>query len=510
MKSRCLFNIENYRKNGFSMAEALVLFLIVGVISAAAVPMMTQMAQIKTGTDKNTLQCITENSSDAWFDETTGDTSALAQGTECYAAVQDAIYNRDNSLNTAIWYADRGTAAQKIMAKKILRASCDNGGAKACDYFINTCWKTGSSSAPYCDDISSFLDITYYLHKDPVATTNSGVNIINGKLENQLEKRVPGLVNEVAYACNYNQAPTVDNQNLDTNIACGLVTPEYLIDACNDGLTGACEAAYDNGYNTSCTAVKTNWPEATTGTYKLSADGSATTRDATCNMTSVATAAVSGCSASPYVSGDCTAGYDGNYNRTCANIFANYSVSAGTYNLTSSGPPPTAPVSTSCDPVAACIAGGVGTVCDDGTVYAGLYRTYRYFATTSDQTGTYTWNNGSATTTTTSVANGFEGPTNTDTLVITKAGNSDAPFLAAKTCYDLVSNNRTDWFLPASGELYNVLYVNRVAIGNFTTSIYLSSTEWDPSSIINTNFSSGTTVFTAKNTAGYVRCMRRQ
>ena len=52
------------------------------------------------------------------------------------------------------------------------------------------------------------------------------------------------------------------------------------------------------------------------------------------------------------------------------------------------------------------------------------------------------------------------------------------PSFAAKLCSDLVEGGYSDWYLPSKDELYQ-LYVNRVAIGNFSIANYWSSSQFD-------------------------------
>ena len=49
--------------------------------------------------------------------------------------------------------------------------------------------------------------------------------------------------------------------------------------------------------------------------------------------------------------------------------------------------------------------------------------------------------------------------------------------IAARLCGDLVLNGYSDWYLPSKNELYK-LYLNRVAIGGFSTFTYWSSSEY--------------------------------
>ncbi len=62
------------------------------------------------------------------------------------------------------------------------------------------------------------------------------------------------------------------------------------------------------------------------------------------------------------------------------------------------------------------------------------------------------------------------GNTNTNIIV----ANQGAGSYAAKDCADLVLNGYSDWFLPSKDELKK-LYINRIAIGGFTSRYYSSS-----------------------------------
>ena len=516
------FKHKRMRK-GFTLMEMMISMVVISILMAASMPMITQFSVFKTGVDKNVMKCIIESSSTGWYDtDGAGATALPTSGTVCNSAVVDTEYNRGRALNTATWYAKNGTSSQSEMAKKILRTACDQGGEKACDYFINNCRTDGSASVPYCDDTAGFLDITFYLHQNKNTNTNNGATYIYNQLETLLPKMIPNFVNEVFYACSNNQTPD-NNQNLGINLACELAQPEVYIKACNNGDTAACIIAYNNNYNRNCGQVKTAWSTAPTGDYNLAYNSSGDYETVNCNMTSMASASITGCNGitanllgnSP--DDDCTYAYGQGYNQTCPVIYANWSTApTGTYNLTTNGAPPTALVSSTCTYVppnhAACMASGIGTVCDDGTVYAGDYSGRHLFTTQTNETGTYTWNNG-----TSMVAIGttnlLNGQTNYSTLI--GLSNSESPYAAAQACKSLndgPSNyGHTDWYLPAINELV-VLCTNRAAIGNFpdvSYGGYWSSTETDSFRATRIYSTAVCSTYSSEKFNGtYVRCIR--
>ncbi len=163
----------------------------------------------------------------------------------------------------------------------------------------------------------------------------------------------------------------------------------------------------------------------------------------------------------------------------------------------------------------------IGTICADGTVYAGLspdgnvpmYTTPCDFAQTWDGstcTGTATWLKWCYNLTIlTGVSSSVTGESNTETLYGLNA-NADGPYEAATTCYTLSRHGHTDWYLPARGEL-NLLYVNRVSIGGFDTSgnYYWAATESTSSGAYAIEFAAGTQTAGDKWNSRVVRCVRK-
>lgn len=78
---------------------------------------------------------------------------------------------------------------------------------------------------------------------------------------------------------------------------------------------------------------------------------------------------------------------------------------------------------------------------------------------------------------------------------------------AARICNNLSSGGYSDWFLPSLDEL-NKLYLNRTAIGGFTSTWYWTSSQSSSTSATLTNFSNGTNGSGSKTSSYSVRPIR--
>jgi hypothetical protein len=124
-------------------------------------------------------------------------------------------------------------------------------------------------------------------------------------------------------------------------------------------------------------------------------------------------------------------------------------------------------------------------------------------ATTSNISSSALWGcGGTSISTSTAIGTG-----NANTVGI-MAGCATAG-IAARLCGDLVQGGYSDWYLPSRDEL-NKLYLNRVAIGNFTTAtFYWSSSQYNSTSAWWQRFDNGTQDLATKNGSAYnVRAIR--
>ncbi len=168
------------------------------------------------------------------------------------------------------------------------------------------------------------------------------------------------------------------------------------------------------------------------------------------------------------------------------------------------------------------VCGVIGSVCADGTVYAGLTSGTPFYVTRCDSgmswggascdgaRSNHYWNDGLTDYTTTGVIDLDDGQANTASLITidsnsVTAGTQD--HLAAQHCADLVLHGKSDWYLPAKNEL-GTIYTNSAVIGGFTTVYYWSSVETTSSNARRMIFNDGSSNSLGKNYASYIRCAR--
>jgi len=167
-----------------------------------------------------------------------------------------------------------------------------------------------------------------------------------------------------------------------------------------------------------------------------------------------------------------------------------------------------------------CGTPAVGTLCADGSVYAGLSPdgNVAMYTTAADASSGTPWNNGNSsgyvTTSQTSAVTGEANTANLITIDSNSGVGGTQPHQAAQLCADSTANGHSDWYLPAKNEL-NVLYTSKTAIGGFNVSgsfpagYYWSSSEYSNFFAWNQRFSDGNQFNSTKNGGSSVRCVRR-
>lgn len=165
----------------------------------------------------------------------------------------------------------------------------------------------------------------------------------------------------------------------------------------------------------------------------------------------------------------------------------------------------------------------IGTVCSDGTIYAGLSPdgNVKMFTTRCDAGQTWdgvstcngtrlllSYNNGTTNYIVQGTTSGTSGKSNSNTLF--NSADIGSPHQAAAYCENLVENGYSDWYFPAANEVL-ILSSGREAIRNFNVnSNYQSSTELDNHRTCVIYLSNGSMNCSALKSAGYlVRCVRR-
>jgi hypothetical protein len=122
---------------------------------------------------------------------------------------------------------------------------------------------------------------------------------------------------------------------------------------------------------------------------------------------------------------------------------------------------------------------------------------------TSDQGHLVLWSNGNFTVTGATATALGTGNANTNTIIASQGEGN----YAAKICYDLVSGDYSDWYLPSLEEL-GKMYINRVAIGIPTDNEYWSSTEINLNGAWSMYFGNGSNLPTGKDFPDDVRAVR--
>lgn len=130
---------------GFSLSEMLIVLIVIGIITAVTAPLITIRKKIQDY-EANTVKCVkTEQAADL-------------NSTACAASIEKAQYGQENVIKALEFFVNNGIAAEQTAANSVLKQACDNGGNKACQYFVNSCIKD-ATNCETTDDLGDYLNL---------------------------------------------------------------------------------------------------------------------------------------------------------------------------------------------------------------------------------------------------------------------------------------------------------------------------------------------------------------
>jgi hypothetical protein len=154
-------NLIRGNSRAFSLAEILVVMVICSVTVIAMMHIVTK--KLNANTDINSLKCVK------------AEFASNLSSTSCLASINNSVYGLSNATKELIYVANNGkTDTEKLAARKVLSASCDRGGEKACEYMVDSCKKDINK----CDISASNYDLQNYLALSIDSNSLSRVNIV--------------------------------------------------------------------------------------------------------------------------------------------------------------------------------------------------------------------------------------------------------------------------------------------------------------------------------------------
>lgn len=174
------------RKRGFTLNEMLIALVIIGIITAATIPMFTLRKKSKDFEITSVTCAQTELAADL-------------NSTACAAAVNKAKYGQEKAINTLAFLVNNGqTGDIKNAASKILKQACDNGGDKACNYFVTACQRDSA----LCDTTGTDdgYDLRHYLELMP-STNDSPKFLIYDQAKALYDSSNANIKTIVDYVC---------------------------------------------------------------------------------------------------------------------------------------------------------------------------------------------------------------------------------------------------------------------------------------------------------------------
>lgn len=277
--------MRNNKSKGFSLVETLMVLAIIGVITVILSPFVTIQKKLKNY-DVYSINCVKK------------ELAANLTSPACTKSINYCKYKQSNACKTLIFLADHGKLntsdattianSEQTLARKVLGATCDQGGEEACKYFVDSCKKDINK----CDMPTAYgRELQYYLELSSTGLTNPGALLIQKYARPYYIANNTNVKEEIINTCQ-NQI-TANNPDV---VACMFLSEfaESTIRSC-DSYTSAtdtianadCKLAYRLSWNRSCNQIKTAWSDATSGIYKITPLGNNTNANQTnaqCDM----------------------------------------------------------------------------------------------------------------------------------------------------------------------------------------------------------------------------------
>jgi hypothetical protein len=170
--------------SAYSLVEILVVLLITSVLALAVFPVISKRL-IANNIDVNVLKCV--------ITESAGSLTSDA----CSKVLENSTYEKNSTSNSLIYLANNGkNAAEIAAARRVLAASCDRGGEKACAFMVDSCKKDITN----CNISASNDDLNYFLNLSIDANNLSKRNIVK-YLSTLYEGNNSIIVSQVNSAC---------------------------------------------------------------------------------------------------------------------------------------------------------------------------------------------------------------------------------------------------------------------------------------------------------------------
>lgn len=171
------------RRKGYALSILMVALVVISIGVAAAIPILSMKKDTLANTSKYVKECIVNQS------------ASNLSTTACAGAVDGLTKGFNKDYESVLYYLS--IATYRNPALNIIKASCDEGGSRACDIFIDRCAVSSSS----CNLSSSVNDLYNYITMTS-SDVNDGKSYLATKGADFYLQRMTNFNTSVKNACN--------------------------------------------------------------------------------------------------------------------------------------------------------------------------------------------------------------------------------------------------------------------------------------------------------------------